>query len=78
MKKMLTLLMVLAFVAAAGTALAGAKIQVNDDAYIDLGYRLQTYFMSYQTPTSTRPRPARTGTASRTCGTSPRVAPGSG
>ena len=48
MKKMLTLLMVLAFVFAAGNALAGAKLQVNDNSYIDLGYRLQTYFMNYQ------------------------------
>ena len=42
-----TLLMVLAIVSAAGTALAGAKLQVNDDAYIDLGYRLQTYFTNH-------------------------------
>jgi len=45
-KKILTTMMVLMIVTAAGSALAGAKIKVSDDAYIELGYRLQTYWRS--------------------------------
>jgi hypothetical protein len=44
--KVITTLMVLLIVLVAGSAFAGAKLQVGDDSYIDLGYRLQTYFQS--------------------------------
>ena len=50
MKNLLITLMVLLIVMAAGTAIAGAKLDVGDDgAYIDLGYRLQTYWRSEDT-----------------------------
>ena len=45
--KVITTLMVLLIVLVAGSAFAGAKLPVNDDSYIDLGYRLQTYFESF-------------------------------
>lgn len=41
--RIFTLMMVLAVVLIAGTALAGAKLKIDDDSYIDLGYRLQSY-----------------------------------
>ncbi len=37
------MLLVLVLILVAGTALAGAKLKVSDEAYIDLGYRLQAY-----------------------------------
>jgi hypothetical protein len=43
---MFTTLMVLLIVLVAGSAMAGAKLTINDDAYVDLGYRLQTYWQS--------------------------------
>lgn len=43
--KTFTTLMVLLVVLAAGSAMAGAKLPIGSDgAYIDLGYRLQTYY----------------------------------
>ena len=35
-----------ALLSAAGTANAGAKIKINDDATIDLGFRLQTLLIT--------------------------------
>ena len=49
MKKTLTTLTILAFMLAAGSALAGAKLQINDEAYIDFGYRLQAYLTHMDT-----------------------------
>ncbi len=45
--KMFITLMVLMVVLIAGSALAGAKIEGLDGASIDFGYRLQTYFQSF-------------------------------
>ncbi|MFO7607935.1 MAG: porin, partial [Candidatus Krumholzibacteriia bacterium] len=49
MKKTLTTLTILAFMLAAGSALAGAKLEINDEAYIDFGYRLQSYLTHMDT-----------------------------
>ena len=43
---MFTALMVLLIVLVAGSAMAGAKLKINDDAYIDLGFRLQNYLQT--------------------------------
>ena len=61
--KLFTTLMVLLIVLIAGSAMAGAKLTVNDDSYIDLGYRLQTYWQQFDdgdnTATDFRLRRAR-------------------
>ena len=44
--RILTTALVLTLILVAGTALAGAKLQISDDAYIDLGYRLQAYWQN--------------------------------
>ncbi len=48
-KSFAALMVLLIIVVAAGSAMAGAEIAVNDHSSINLGYRLQTYWQSYDT-----------------------------